>query len=788
MSRHKLTLKYPSSWHNDMWREALPSGNGAVGVAVLGNIKQETIIINHSELWHWGKNCELPDVSDKLLQTRTLMNEKRYLEASWCLTNALKEKGYDTILESPMPLADLKLVMPCEMGFANYSRTLEMETGEVSVSWCEGENCIKREIFVSRKDDVFVYRITADQSMNIDLSLDVHKDEWGKIPERFEPIANTMKYEINSENGTISYGITHEDGTDCGIVLKVISPHLKQSGNALSVALDKDILILGKVFVKGDYKTSTQKLRKELDLLPIDYNTLLKRHVSIHKPIFQSVDLELGDNNMSTTNELLLLDAYGKGASNELVEKMWAYGRYLFLSATSPSSLPSNMYGLWHGDYEVCWSHHMANENIQMIYWHTLTGGLMEFNQSLFRYYSERIPAFQESARKMYGCRGIYVVAGTTPNIAKPTQIVPVIMNWTGAAGWLARHYYDYYLFTKDEEFLKEQALPFMYEAALFYEDFLVKEGAEYKYYPSVSPENTPQNYMPIDGIPLAHPMPTTINATMDIAIIKELFHHMIEGSKITGLHLDKIATWEEILLHLPDYKVNEEGAVKEWIDDDFEDRYDHRHLSHLYPVFPGNEINEENNKELFHAFEVAVEKRKLGAQTGWSFMHMAAIYARFKKADKALLCMDLLAQSGILNNFYTLHNDWRNMGISLNMREAPIQMDANMGWTNAVQEMLLYNSPSLIKLLPALPKRWKKGKVTDWRFVGGFVSFVWNEAGFEATFKITSDTIINVKLPSLFDSYKIQVNNNSVIIHTKEELYNMVTQKGDCITIKTNL
>lgn len=788
MSRHKLTLNYPSSWHNDMWREALPSGNGTVGVAVLGNIKQETVIINHSELWHWGKNCELPDVSDKLSQTRALMKEKRYLEASWCLTNALREKGYDTVLESPMPLADLKLVMPCDIGFSNYSRELEMETGEVSVFWQEGVHRYKRDIFASRKDDVFVYRILGDQQLNISLSLDVHKNEWDKIPERFEPIANTMKYEIDVENGIISYGITHEDGTDCGVVVKVISSHLQQSGNTLNAKLDKEILIIGKVFVKGKYEISKQTLLKDISLLPKDYDTLLKRHVDIHKPIFRSVDLELGASDMSTSNERLLLDAYGNEASNELIEKMWAYGRYLFISATSPNSLPSNMYGLWHGDYDVCWSHHMANENIQMIYWHTLTGGLMEFNQSLFRYYSERIPVFQESAKKMYGCRGIYVVAGTTPNIAYPTQIVPVIMNWTGAAGWLARHYYDYYLFSKDEEFLRTQALPFMYEAALFYEDFLVKEGVEYKYYPSVSPENTPQNFMPANGVPLAHPMPTAINATMDIAIIKELFLHMIEGATITGMHQDKIAVWEDILLHLPAYAINEEGAVKEWIDPDFEDRYDHRHLSHLYPVFPGNEINEENNKELFHAFEIAVEKRKLGAQTGWSFMHMAAIYARFGKADKALLCMDLLAQSGILNNFYTLHNDWRNMGISLNMREAPIQMDANMGWTNAVQEMLFYNSPSLIKLLPALPSRWKKGKVTDWRFVGGIVSFSWDNAKFKATFQITSDTRISVKLPNLCDSYNIQVNNNSLNTYTKDDLYCMVAQKGDCIMIRTNL
>lgn len=467
-SRKKLMLRYPASWHGDMWREALPSGNGLVGVAVLGNIKQETIIINHGLLWHWGHKDELPDVSHKLAETRALMDEKRFLEASWCLTNALKEHGYDTTLESPMPLADLKITMPCETGFKNYSRQLDMETGEVSVEWQEGDNAFKRQIFVSRADNIIVYRIKASKGAKINIELDVHGDEKNKLPKRFEAIANTKKYEIEAETGTICYGITHEDGTDCGIVVKVFAKGMERAGNCLTVESDADILILAKVFVKSDYEKACKEVKQDLNDITTDYDTLLERHISIHKPLFQSVDFQLVNGDNKTSNEVLLLDAYGNEASNELVEKMWAYGRYLFISATSPDSLPCNMYGLWHGDYGLVWSHNMANENMQMIYWHTMTGGLMEFNKSMFRYFSERIPEFRESARKMYGCRGIYVVAGTTPNIAYPTQIVPVIMNWTGAAGWIARHYYDYYLYTGDKEFLKNDALPFMYEAALF--------------------------------------------------------------------------------------------------------------------------------------------------------------------------------------------------------------------------------------------------------------------------------------------------------------------------------
>lgn len=783
MGKNKLTLKYPAAWHGDMWREALPSGNGAVGAAVLGNIKQETVIINHSQLWHWGRKDDIPEISHKLKETRTLIEEKRFLEASWCLTNGLKEQGYNTTLEAPMPLADLKISMACETGFKNYYRELKMETGEVSVGWQEGDTAYKRELFVSRADDVIVYRIGANEKIQALVELDVHRDEKSQIPERFQVIADTKKYEIDEIEGTICYGITHEDGTDCGVVLKIIANETEQSGNGINTK-DKEILIVAKVFTKGDFKKCCKMIKEELTHIPMDYDTLLKRHAEIHRPLFHSADLQLDTKDENRSNEELLLDAYGNAASNELVEKMWAYGRYLFISATSPNSLPCNMYGLWHGDYGLIWCHHMANENIQMIYWHTMTGGLMEFNKSMFNYYTDRIEEFRESARKMYGCRGIYIVAGTTPNISYPTQIVPVIMNWTGAAGWLARHYYDYYLFTGDKEFLEKDALPFMYEAALFYEDFLVKEDGKYKCYSSVSPENTPINFMPADGKPLAHPMPTTINATMDIAIIKELLTNLIEGTNITGLYQDKLAIWKDILNNLPEYAVNEDGAVKEWIEPIFEDRYDHRHLSHLYPVFPNSEINEENNKELFKAFDIAVKKRKLGAQTGWSFMHMAAIYARFGNGEKALECMDLLAQSGILNNFYTLHNDWRNMGVSLNMREAPIQMDANMGWVNAVQEMLLYNSPSLIKLLPALPDRWNKGKIKKWCFMGGTISFTWNASDFCAKLKADRDINTNIKLPKLFSDYKIAVNERDEKIYKRDELYPMSAKAGDVITI----
>ena len=171
------------------------------------------------------------------------------------------------------------------------------------------------------------------------------------------------------------------------------------------------------------------------------------------------------------------------------------------------------------------------------------------------------------------------------------------------------------------------------------------------------------------------------------------------------------------MLAKIPPYQVNTDGAVKEWMHPDFEDNYNHRHLSHLYPVFPGQEVTKESDPDLFAAFRNAVDQRLvvgISDQSGWSLAHMANLYARMEEGDKALECLELLSRSCLSNNFFTLHNDWRNMGITLKMPSAPVQLDANLGWTAAVQEMLMFASPDLIKILPACPANGRKGRWMD--------------------------------------------------------------------------
>lgn len=777
-------MKYPSSWWQGMWREALPSGNGKLGASVQGGIQAETVLLQHSELWHWGRKDELPDVSHTLSETRKLMDEERYLEASWHLTRTLQAEGYASKLSSRYPLATMTVEMKCNNAFRKYRRELDMDTGEVQVRWQDRSHNYTRSLFVSRADDCIVYEIqthrgkdgasaqgtdSAEHSLlSGTIGLQFPQGDRVREDDEFNVLKSSIAIRIDRDHSGdyLCYGGQNDDGQDYGAVLRLIqlneipgASHEQQKesetnedtlSRQLHFHTSGKVLVLVKMFATGRRAQEWTRLKQELAPLESDYKTLLDRHISLHQPLFRSAELDLDDKtDDGRCNEDLLLESYEGEAPKGFVRKMWAYGRYLFISGTSEhSGFPFGLYGLWGGDYRLIWGHNMANENVQMMYWHTDVGGLSILNRSLFRYYNGLMDDFRDNARKLYGCRGIYIPAGTTPGIGVPNQIVPVIMNWTGAAGWIARHYYAHYQFTGDKQFLLEEALPFMKEALQFYEDFLVLgEDGKYKIYPSVSPENTPENFMPKHGRPLAHPMPTAINATMDIAIIKELLQHVIAASRLTGVHTTKISCWEAMLEHMPDYLLQAEGAVKEWLHPAFEDRRDHRHLSHLYPVFPGQEVTREEQPELFQAFETAVDQRRLGAQSGWSLAHMSSIYARLGNGERALESLDILARSCVLSNGYTLHNDWRNMGVCMSMPAAPIQLDANMGWVNAVQEMLLYVSEHRIKLLPALPERWVRGSIHDWCIPGGRMSCTWNRSTGFFRAELVADRRIHTKL-----------------------------------------
>lgn len=756
---HTLVMRSPAAWHRDMYREAAPAGNGLIGALVYGGISQERIAVNHAGLWEKGRKHELPDVHETLAQTREAIDRGDYWGGNWFGANALKEREYAPRLGNPVPVGDLALEMEDREIFKHYRRMVHMDTGEVEVTWQEGGHSFFRKTFVSRKRDMVFCSVSGpkDKPFVMTVRAERHEtweDDTKKKWENQEP-------KSFARGNSFGFQAVHEDNTYYGLLggvktdgkLSEKKGTLRVENATWAVIALKPVVFSGEELEPALGKPWAEEL--------FDYQTMLEEHVELHRPLYESAELSLSETK-DTPNEDLIAQAFEDQASPELLEKQWRFGRYLMVSGTREDGFPFSLYGLWHGRYKMPWPHNMANENVEMIYWHTLPGSLGYTMRTLIHYYVKRMPVFRECARKLFGMPGIYLPAGTTPEHCYPTQIVPVILNWIGCAGWLSQMFYAYYQYTGDEELLRKEILPFMLEAALFYENYIVRdeEGAV-RIYPSVSPENTPGNLIPPENPNMPHPCPSVENATMDIAIMKELFKNLLEVSESTGLYEEKRELWQDIAAHLPAYGVTEDGDVREWQKDGLEQRYNHRHLSHIYPLFPGTEIVRGRDDEaLVKAFEKAVDKRILGAQTGWSLSHMACIYARLQRPERVMDCLDVMDKACLLRSFFTLHNDWRGMGLTLGRgSSAPVQLDAAMGVVQALQECLLFADKDCVKLLPALPERLGKGRLRDFRFMTGTVSMEWDlqEGKLSARLYALRETAVTVILPPWAENARLK-------------------------------
>ena len=771
--KNKLLMYYPASLWKALWRDAVPTGNGTIGAAVYGAAANETVMLSHEALWHHQTTQPLPDVSGRLPEVRRHLLNNEAARAQPILIDALHAEGYDPALGEPLPLADLRISQITDHGFRRYSRTLDMQTGEVSVAWNDGETRFCRDLFVSRTDDIVVCRISANGpgSIHASITLSLHDETDGPSQDGDAAGGFLKTAETTVDAASIFFAAGNDDTGDFGAVARVIinghdrdagprgagGPDIGELGaepetGSVIVRGAASVLILVKVFVNGKREDEWRRASSELTAAGYSYRELFERHSAAHQRLFSSMKIDLRGEKHDLSNEELLLAAFQGEAPTALVEKMWAFGRHLLISSSREGGLPCPLQGLWTGDWKTFWAFNMVNENLQMIYWQALQGNLTETLLPVFDYHDAMIEDFRINARNLFGCRGIFVPAPTTPGSGLLKTLKPHIIHWTGGAAWIAQHYYDYYLFTGDQNFLRRRALPFMREAALFYRDFFTEnEDGFFISSPSNSPENSPGRSE--KGGAAGNSVATTMNATMDFALAKEVLGNLICGSHATGMYEDEIAVWEEMLRKIPPYQINEDGAIKEWMHPFYPDNYGHRHESHIYPVFPGTELIEEDDPVLFQAFVTAVKKRLnvgLKDQSAWSLTHMANAYARMGEGNLALEALELLSRSCVINNFFSFHNDWRRMGISLESF-APFQIDANMGWTSAVQEMLLFSRPGIIKFLPALPDKWAKGSFDGMLCRGQITaSAKWDfqKGVFEATLLARASQTVTLKFP----------------------------------------
>lgn len=738
-----LYMKRPASWPMELGREAIPLGNGKTGVLVPGGVGDEEIIFNRYDLWNWAEHNELPDLDGALKKMRDYIDAGDYDSANDYMYNQLRERGYTSEPGTPMMLGSLKIHFETESLFTHYRRILRMEQGECEVNYHQKSRFVKRNCFVSRHDDVFYYEYSANEDTDVTISFDVFDDRTSNYKKVCEDIKDGLTH-VCVDNG-IDF-LVKTDSLEYGAKIRVFGADVTVEGAILKLT-GKHFRIAVRC---GTGQDSTLQLEAPVDF---DYSKKLEEHAALHSQLYHSADIRLteGENRF---NEDLLDEAYETEASLELIEKMWRFGRYLFISGTCEDGLPFPLYGLWHTKYAAMWSQHVANENVEIIYWHTNVGGFAKLVRPLIDYYASAIEVFKENAKKLYGCSGIFVGGYTSPANKHLSIFVPVILNFTGVAGWLSQHFYKYYVMTGDRETLDAKIFPFMLESANFYLDYIqYNEKGEIVYYPCVSPENTPPNLLIPGKVYAGHQNPVTKNAVMEIAIVKELFKNLIALIKETGEHTEYLERLEKALADMPNYLINSDGALKEWATEELDDNYAHRHVSHIFPLFPGEEISKEDDECIYKAIERAVDLRKLGRQSGWSLAHIASIYATLGQAEKTLECLDILLKGCTLNNFVTLHNDWRNMGVALTWVDVPVQMDANMGFVNAVQKMLFDERNGYLSLLPALPERLAKGNVRRLHFSKGYVSMDWDirNRKFEVKVCFNRDGQVKIRLPEGF-------------------------------------
>ena len=471
------------------------------------------------------------------------------------------------------------------------------------------------------------------------------------------------------------------------------------------------------------------------------FDDLLAAHAAAFSGRFGAMRLSLvPEDAPQESNERLLLDSYSGRVDPRLVEKMADFGRYLLLSSSGFGCRnPANLQGVWNGDYAPAWgSTYFFNENVQLMYAQALRGGMPETLLPLFDLLDRFRDDFRANARRLYGCRGILLPVFMGDRFGLKDNVQPHCIYWTGAGAWIASFHWDYWLHTGDRAFLRDRAWPFLREAALFYEDFLV-EGPDGLLHaaPAISPENKPT----VDGRAEAG---VCVDPTMEIALVRELLSHALAAAAELGVEGAQTAHWRAMLGRLPPYRVNARGALCEWIDPRLGDNDRHRHLSHLYPLFPGREIAQHRDAALFEAARRAAEARLatgLADQTGWSLAHLACVWARLGEGDRALGCLELLLRCCTGPNLFTRHNDGRGMGVTLEAlhgAQPAVQLDAAFGFAAAVQEMLLGADEDSLRLLPALPRAWTRGAAAGLRAPGGVrVDLDWEGASWRAALSL---------------------------------------------------